>query len=214
MTRRPPSSRTPAAARPGRVRIVAGKWRGRFLPVADVAELRPTSERIRETIFNWLAPEIEGSCCLDLFAGTGVLGFEALSRGAAAAVLVERSGKACDALRQSARRLGATSATIVRGDALDHLRHAIPSPMNIVFLDPPFGGQFPERLLTLLHGREWLAPRAAVYLEQDAGEPAPPLPAGWTVRREKKAGNVRYSLLDVERLPTTYKGPEARTSPG
>jgi 16S rRNA (guanine966-N2)-methyltransferase len=190
------------------VRIVAGKWRGRFLPVADVAELRPTSERIRETVFNWLAPEIEGSRCLDLFAGTGVLGFEALSRGAAAAVLVERSGKACDALRQSARYLGATSAEIVCADALDHLRRAIPSPMNIVFLDPPFGGQSPEQVLTLLHGRKWLAPRAAVYLEQDAGASIPSLPAGWTVRREKKAGNVRYSLLDVERLPTP------RTSPG
>jgi len=214
MTRRPPSSRTPAAARPGRVRIVAGKWRGRFLPVANVAELRPTSERIRETVFNWLAPDIEGSRCLDLFAGTGVLGFEALSRGAAAAVLVERSGKACDALRQSARHLGATSATIVCGDALNHLRHATPSPMNIVFLDPPFGGQSPERLFTLLQGGGWLAPRAAVYLEQDAGESIPPLPDGWTVRREKKAGNVRYSLLDVERLPTPDKGPEPRTSPG
>lgn len=201
MTKRPPSFRTPAAPRPGRVRIVAGKWRGRFLPVSDVPGLRPTSERIRETVFNWLAPEIEGSRCLDLFAGTGVLGFEALSRGAAAAVFVERSGKACDALRQSALRLGASPATIVCREALGHLRHAPPSPMNIVFLDPPFGGRSPGEVLTLLGGRNWLAPRAAVYLEQEASQPFPPLPDGWTVRREKKAGNVRYSLLDVGEPP-------------
>jgi 16S rRNA (guanine966-N2)-methyltransferase len=189
----------PGAARPGRVRIVAGKWRGRFLPVADVAELRPTSERIRETVFNWLAPEIEGSRCLDLFAGTGVLGFEALSRGAAETVFVERSGEASDVLRQSIRQLGATSATVVCGDAIDHLCHAAPSPMDIVFLDPPFAGQSAEQLCSLLDSKNWLARRATVYLEQDARQSIPALPGGWTVRREKKAGNVRYSLLDAER---------------
>jgi 16S rRNA (guanine966-N2)-methyltransferase len=199
MTRRLPNSRTPGAARPGRVRIVAGKWRGRFLPVADVAELRPTSERIRETVFNWLAPEIEGSRCLDLFAGTGVLGLEALSRGAAETVFVERSGEASDVLRRSIRHLGTTSATVVCGDALDYLRHAAPSPMDIVFLDPPFAGQSAEQLCSLLDSRNWLARRASIYLEQDARRSIPPLPRGWTVRREKKAGNVRYSLLDAER---------------
>jgi 16S rRNA (guanine966-N2)-methyltransferase len=164
-----------------------------------VAELRPTSERIRETVFNWLAPEIEGSHCLDLFAGTGVLGFEALSRGAAETVFVERSGEACDVLRQSIQQLGATAASVVCGDAIDHLRHAVPSPMDIVFLDPPFAGQSAGQLCSLLDSRNWLARRAAVYLEQDARQSIPALPGGWTVRREKKAGNVRYSLLDAER---------------
>jgi len=199
MTRRPPSSRMPTATRPGRVRIVAGKWGGRFLPVAEVVQLRPTSERIRETVFNWLAPEIEGSRCLDLFAGTGALGFEALSRGAAEAVFVERNGVACEALRRSIQHLDATSATVVCGDAIDHLGHAVPSPMDIVFLDPPFAGQSAGQLCSLLESRNWLARRAAVYLEQDVRQPIPPLPRGWTVRREKKAGNVRYSLLDAER---------------
>jgi 16S rRNA (guanine966-N2)-methyltransferase len=163
-------------------------------------------------VFNWLAPEIGGSHCLDLFAGTGVLGFEALSRGAAEAVFVERSGEACEALRQSARHLGATSTTIVCGDALDHLRRATPAPMDVVFLDPPFGGQSPEQICSLLDNRNWLARRATVYLEQNAGQPLPPLPAGWTVRREKKAGNVRYSLFDVKRPPAPRDGPEPRTS--
>src|SRR5690606_34371286 len=113
MTIRPSTSRKPGAAPPGRVRIVAGKWRGRFLPVIDADELRPTPERVRETLFNWLAPRIAGSRCLDLFAGTGVLGLEALSRGAADAILVERNRQASDALRKSIEKFGASSARLV-----------------------------------------------------------------------------------------------------
>jgi 16S rRNA (guanine966-N2)-methyltransferase len=199
MTRRSPNSRKPGATPPGRVRIVAGKWRGRFLPVTDVDELRPTSERIRETLFNWLAPQIEGSRCLDLFAGTGVLGLEALSRGAAEAVLVEQSVAAIDALRGSIDQLRATAVTVIAGDALDYLRHAEPVPMDIVFLDPPFRDQSLDVLCALLDSRHWLAARASVYLEQDARRSAPGLPRGWTVRREKKAGNVRYLLVDAQR---------------
>lgn len=199
MTRRSSNSRKPGATPPGRVRIVAGKWRGRFLPVTDVEELRPTTERTRETLFNWLAPQIEGSRCLDLFAGTGVLGLEALSRGAAECVLVERSVAAIDALRMSVDRLGATSAKVIAGDALHYLRHAEPVRMDIVFLDPPFTGQALETLCALLDSRQWLAARASVYLEQDSRQPAPGLPQGWTVRREKKGGNVRYLLADIQR---------------
>ena len=199
MTRRSSNSRKPGATPPGRVRIVAGKWRGRFLPVTDVEELRPTAERTRETLFNWLAPQIEGSRCLDLFAGTGVLGLEALSRGAAECVLVERSVAAIDALRISVDRLGATSAKVIAGDALHYLRHAEPVRMDIVFLDPPFTGQALETLCALLDSRQWLAARASVYLELDSRQPAPKLPQGWTVRREKKGGNVRYLLADIQR---------------
>jgi 16S rRNA (guanine966-N2)-methyltransferase len=181
------------------VRIVAGKWRGRFLPVSDVLQLRPTPERVRETLFNWLAPRIEGSRCLDLFAGTGVLGLEALSRGAAAAVLVERDAAAVDALRKSAALLGAAAATVVAGDAFGFLRRAAPMPMDIVFLDPPFADGAETELFALLGSGNWLAPRASVYLEQDAARSLPVLPDGWAMRREKKAGNVRYLLVDAER---------------
>lgn len=203
MTRRPLTSRKPGAAPPGRVRIVAGKWRGRFLPVTDVEELRPTPERVRETLFNWLAPRIEGSRCLDLFAGTGVLGLEALSRGAVEAILVERDRAAADALRTSIGRLGATSARVIAGDAYEFLRAAEPQPMDLVFLDPPFADRSAARAIDLLGSRNWLAPRASLYLEQDAAMPLPDLPGGWTVRREKKAGNVRYLLVDAERPAPT-----------
>lgn len=196
MTRRTTSARKPATAPPGRVRIVAGKWRGRFLPVADLPELRPTSERIRETLFNWLAPRIEGSRCLDLFAGTGVLGLEALSRGAAEAVLVERHAGAVETLEKSIAVLHATGATVYRGDALSYLKGR-PAAMDIVFLDPPFAIASIADVCSLLEERGWLSAGAWVYLEQDARRPAAGMPAGWTVRREKKAGNVRYLLLDT-----------------
>jgi 16S rRNA (guanine966-N2)-methyltransferase len=199
MTRRPSTSRKPGAAPPGRVRIVAGKWRGRFLPVIDGGELRPTPERVRETLFNWLAPRIEGSRCLDLFAGTGVLGLEALSRGAAEAVLVERDRQAADVLTKSIGKLDARSATVVMGDAIEFLQNANARPMDIVFLDPPFAGESIGKAIELLGRRGWLAARASLYIEQDAAKAIPDLPAGLTVRREKKAGNVRYLLVDAEK---------------
>jgi len=189
------------------VRIVAGKWRGRFLPVPDVEELRPTPERVRETLFNWLAPRIEGSRCLDLFAGTGVLGLEALSRGAADAILVERNRQASDALRKSIEKFGASSARLVAGDALDFLRNADPLPMDIVFLDPPFAETSAATVIDLLGSRGWLGTHASIYFEQDAAKPLPELPAGFTVRREKKAGNVRYLLADAERPPPEDRAP-------
>ena len=207
MTRRPSTSRKPGAAPPGRVRIVAGKWRGRFLPVPDIEELRPTPERVRETLFNWLAPRIEGSRCLDLFAGTGVLGLEALSRGAAEAILVERNRKAADALRKSIERFGATSARLIAGDALDFLRKADPLPVDIVFLDPPFADESAATVIDLLCSRGWLATRASLYFEQDVARSLPDLPAGFTVRRERKAGNVRYLLVDAERLKPDEQAP-------
>jgi 16S rRNA (guanine966-N2)-methyltransferase len=198
MSRRPSTSRKPGAAPPGRVRIVAGKWRGRFLPVIDAEELRPTPERVRETLFNWLEPRIEGARCLDLFAGTGVLGLEALSRGAGEAVLVERNRRAADALEKSIGKLDARSATIVMGDAIEFLQNANARPMDIVFLDPPFAGAFVAKSIELLGSRGWLAPRASLYIEQDAAKAIPDLPPALTVRREKKAGNVRYLLIDAE----------------
>jgi 16S rRNA (guanine966-N2)-methyltransferase len=109
-------------ARSGRLRIVAGNWRSRLLDIADVPGLRPTSERIRETLFNWLAPRINGARCLDLFAGTGALGLEALSRGARSAVFVEKSARAVEMLRRNVKTLNADGAVVLQMDALDYLR--------------------------------------------------------------------------------------------
>jgi 16S rRNA (guanine966-N2)-methyltransferase len=178
---------------PGRLRIVAGKWRSRLLPIADVPGLRPTSERIRETLFNWLAATIEGSRCLDLYAGSGALGLEALSRGASEVVFVENSSDAVAVLEESIAALDAAGARVVAIDALRYLRGDA-EPFDIVFLDPPFAADLLEDLCRLLDERDWLAAGARVYLEQDHDRPLPRLPDGWTVLKQKTAGKVRYTL--------------------
>jgi len=192
--RRPRTGRSGGNGPPGRLRIVAGKWRSRVLPVADVPGLRPTAERIRETLFNWLAPHIEGSRCLDLFAGTGALGLEALSRGASEVIFVERSHAAADCLRQAIATLGAPGAQLVEADAYDWLERATPSQFDVVLLDPPFADDSLQRICAVLDDRGWLAPSARIYLEQDRSRPLPVLPETWSLTQEKTAGNVRYAL--------------------
>ncbi|HEX2138981.1 MAG TPA: 16S rRNA (guanine(966)-N(2))-methyltransferase RsmD [Woeseiaceae bacterium] len=187
----PGKARTP----PGRVRIVAGKWRGRRLPVRAAPGLRPTSERVRETLFNWLAPRIEGARCLDLYAGTGALGFEALSRGASEVLFVEQSDTLAQGLAESARLLDAASASVQVDDAVRFLEKGEVRQRDIVFLDPPFGDARMEELCRLLVARPWLSPGAAVYLEQDRKAGSLILPDGWRTAREKCAGNVRYALV-------------------
>lgn len=197
MARRSGPERRDSRSSPGRLRIVAGKWRHRLLPIADVQGLRPTAERIRETLFNWLAPTIHGSRCLDLFAGTGAMGFEALSRGAASATLVETAGPAVAALRDSVAALQAEDASVVAADAFEYLRGDPGQRFDIVFLDPPFGDQRLGELCRLLHDGQWLADGASVYVEQGREHALPDLPDGWKVSREKTAGNVRYALLQA-----------------
>lgn len=183
--------------RPGRVRIVAGKWRRRLLDIADVPGLRPTSERVRETLFNWLAPSIQGARCLDLFAGTGALGFEALSRGATQVVFVDNSRRAIKAIEKSTKTLGATGAVVHQGDAEDYVRTAAPASFDIVFLDPPFADERLEDMCRRIDVRGLLAPGGRIYLEQDRARPATALPDRWRILRDKTAGNVRYLLAEV-----------------
>ena len=187
-------AKRPDSTRPGRLRIVAGKWRSRLLPIADEPGLRPTSERIRETLFNWLAPAIEGSRCLDLYAGSGALGLEALSRGAREVVFVEMSAGSATVLADSIAALDATGAHVRNTDAMCYLQGEV-EPFDIVFLDPPFAADLLEDLCRLLDERGWLAAGARVYLEQDTERPLPRLPDGWAVLREKTAGQVRYALV-------------------
>jgi 16S rRNA (guanine966-N2)-methyltransferase len=183
--------------RPGRLRIVAGKWRSRLLDIADVPGLRPTSERVRETLFNWLAPSIQGARCLDLFAGTGALGFEALSRGATSVVFVENSRRAAIAIEKSSQILDASGAIIHRGDADDYLRNAQPASFDIIFLDPPFADDRLEALCGQIDEQGILAPGGRIYLEQDRAKPETPLPDRWRILKDKAAGNVRYMLVEV-----------------
>jgi 16S rRNA (guanine966-N2)-methyltransferase len=190
-------SKSPGS-QPGRLRIVAGKWRSRLLPVANVEGLRPTSERIRETLFNWLAPTLAGSNCLDLFAGSGALGLEALSRGAASVLFVEKSRIAVGALQECLAMLDAREASVINTDAQAYLGGTAAQKYDLVFLDPPFAADLVQDLCRLLAGGGWLAPGASVYLEQDRNQSIPELPDGWRVLKEKTTGNVRYSLVSVE----------------
>jgi 16S rRNA (guanine966-N2)-methyltransferase len=162
-----------------------------------VPGLRPTPDRVRETLFNWLQGCIEGARCLDLYAGSGALGFEALSRGAGEVVMVERDARACAALRENAVRLEAGAAlTVVHAPAERYLAEAL-APFDLVFLDPPFGQGLLAPACAALAARGLLAPGGRVYLEAEArlGEPA--LPEGWALLRRKVAGEVAYHLAGL-----------------
>jgi 16S rRNA (guanine966-N2)-methyltransferase len=150
---------------------------------------------LRETLFNWLAPSIEGARCLDLFAGTGALGIEALSRGAGSVEFVEISSVAAKALRESLVTLGAVNADVHQADAIDYLKTGSPLRFDTVFLDPPFATDRYEELCRLLASHGWVADGAHVYLEQEGSQQIPALPDGWELLKEKQAGNVRYSLI-------------------
>jgi 16S rRNA (guanine966-N2)-methyltransferase len=182
----------------GRLRIVAGNWRSRLLEIADVPGLRPTSERVRETLFNWLAPRIVGARCLDLFAGTGALGLEALSRGATSVVFVERARPAVKVLEKNVQTLNASAAEVHHGDALEYLKTAEPTSFDIVFVDPPFAAGLLEEACKSIENSGILAAGGLVYLEQDRAHPQPALPAGWVTMKDKTAGQVRYSLIRTD----------------
>jgi len=187
--------KTDNKSQPGRLRIVAGNWRSRLLEIADVPGLRPTSLRIRETLFNWLAPRIPGTRCLDLFAGTGALGLEALSRGAASCDFVEKSSIAAATLRSNIAALKAESASVHVTTAEEYLRQAHGKTFDLVFLDPPFAAEMLPEICRLLAAGGLLAEDARVYIEEDRQQPALELPDKWQVLKSKTAGNVRYSLL-------------------
>lgn len=166
-----------------------------MLDVPRVEGLRPTPERVRETLFNWLAPRIEGARCLDLFAGTGALGFEALSRGAARSVFVERSEVAVRQLEQNAALLEADGAEVRQADAYRLLERPWNDVFDIVFLDPPFGDDRTSELCRLVAEAGLLAPGGVVYVEEARDREPATLPGGWMVSKQKTAGSVRFSLV-------------------
>jgi len=178
--------------RPSQVRIIGGTWRSRRLEFPDRAGLRPTPDRVRETVFNWLAPYLPGAACLDLFAGSGAFGFEALSRGAARAVLVEQDADVVAALRSNRDHLQAAGAEIVHADAADFLGGPAQA-FDVVFVDPPYASGLLGHCTRLLAERGWIKPGGLVYLEAREGE-IPPLPPDWLLLRSKTAGQVGYHL--------------------
>jgi 16S rRNA (guanine966-N2)-methyltransferase len=193
-TRRPP--RAPrATSPPGEVRIIGGAWRGRRLRLPANAALRPTPNRLRETLFNWLQPVIGGSRVLDLYAGSGVLGLEALSRGAAFSRFVEADAATARAIGQALATFGGRGE-VVCGDVIRQLAAGPPTPFTVVFADPPFATGISGELCTLL-AAGWLAPLAWVYLEMPRAAAPPVLPVAWQLHREATAGEVRGVLLRV-----------------
>jgi 16S rRNA (guanine966-N2)-methyltransferase len=175
------------------LRVIAGQWRGRRIPFVPIPGLRPTPDRVRETLFNWLQREVVGARCLDLYAGTGALGFEALSRGALHSTLVERDPVAVRTLASVASQLGTTAARILRAEAMAYLATP-PERYDLVFLDPPFALGALTELCTLLESRGWLAPTAWVYLEQAARDAPPELPPNWHFAKDTRAGEVQAWL--------------------
>ncbi|MGH8249615.1 MAG: 16S rRNA (guanine(966)-N(2))-methyltransferase RsmD [Steroidobacteraceae bacterium] len=178
---------------PNALRIIGGEWRGRRIRFPGFAGIRPTPDRVRETLFNWLAPVVRGSHCLDLFAGSGALGLEALSRGAAHATFVEHERAAADRLRETTALLAPGRASVHCADAFAWLGGS-PQRFDIVFLDPPFGSGLAEPALHALEGGGWLGAEASVYLELPATRGPPALPAGWIAHRSGRAGAVGYHL--------------------
>ena len=190
--------RSTADGYPGTVRIIAGHWRRRRLLVPDIPGLRPTPDRVRETLFNWLAPWLPGARCIDLFAGTGALCLEALSRGAASAVMLEASHEVAAVLRENVARLGADNACVIESGAIEYLQR--PAELfDIVFLDPPFNSNLIARASELLDAGGWIRSGGLVYIEAPRQMNAPPLPNTWERLHSQAAGQVGYHLARTPR---------------
>jgi 16S rRNA (guanine966-N2)-methyltransferase len=176
------------------LRIIAGSWRGRRFRFSAAASIRPTPDRVRETLFNWLRDSVAGARCLDLFAGSGALGLEALSRGAARVQFVDSDAAAAEDLRARLVQWGAQGGSVARMDVMRYLRTR-PEPFEIVFLDPPFAAALLGSAAGLLEERGWLAPGALIYLECAARAALPDLPVSWIPLKAKRAGEVGYHLF-------------------
>jgi len=181
----------------GSLRIIGGKWRGRKLSFPDIEGLRPTADRVRETIFNWLQMKLGSARCLDLFAGSGALGFEAASRGATHVDLVEQSNQAVNHLRQSREQLSAQECHLHQATAQDFLSNST-EQYDIVFIDPPYQADLWSEIAELLINKQCLADNALIYLECPKQQQLPDLPENWLLIKDKTAGDVRYCLFRNE----------------
>ena len=180
----------------GEVRIIAGLWRGRKLPVLNAEGLRPTGDRVKETLFNWLMPYIHQAECLDGFAGSGALGFEALSRQAKKVTFLELDKTVANQLKKNLQTLkcSAEQADVINQSSLDFLKQIQNQPhFDVVFLDPPFHFGLAEQAISLLAENNWLRPNALIYVETEKDKPLI-TPENWTLLKEKNTGMVSYRL--------------------
>lgn len=187
-------------SRKSRIRIIGGKWRGRKIEVIEAAGLRPTPDRIRETLFNWLAPFCPGAMVLDCFAGSGALGLEALSRGARGLVALEQQPQALENLRRQAQQLDARSIEIIGGDALASIAH-LRQKFDLIFIDPPYARpELRRQILQQLEARGCLQPRAHLYLEWPSSEEFELPSASLHWLKQKTAGQVNYAIAEWSQM--------------
>lgn len=191
----------PRTQRHNSVRIIAGEYRSRKLDFPSLPGLRPTADRIRETLFNWLQDSIQGERCLDLFAGSGALGFEALSRGARLVDFVEQNTSAADAIGTNLQRLGIDAGTVHRADGFSWLARAASQSRQygLVFLDPPFADNLLERAIAELTNAQVMKENCLVYVEQERGSDAVSYPGNWEQLKHKQTGSISYALYRVAR---------------
>ena len=187
-------TKPPAHGGEGQLRIIGGEWRSRQFNFPMAHGLRPTPNRVRETLFNWLAPHVEGAKVLDLFAGSGALYLEALSRGASMALALDLNGAAVASLRQHLDTLRCGNGQLLQADALRYLENQPASPFDLIFLDPPYSQNLLQPACALLEEKGWLAPDAWIYTESETLPSSLGLPGNWRLHREKKAGQVHYAL--------------------
>ncbi|EIJ69697.1 16S rRNA (guanine(966)-N(2))-methyltransferase RsmD [Haemophilus parahaemolyticus] len=185
----------------GEVRVIAGLWRGRKLPVLNAEGLRPTTDRVKETLFNWLMMDVANARCLDCFAGSGSLGLEALSRQAQAVVFLEKFANAAQQLKKNLASLKTDKGTVINTDTLTYLSQKNSTePFKIIFIDPPFHHNFVPHVLTLLQQNNWLAENALIYVETEKNHPPLLLAENWQIIKEKSAGMVTSRLIQVNSI--------------
>lgn len=189
----PPQKKNSSRQQTHRVRIIGGEWRGRKLDIVDVPELRPTPDRVRETLFNWLQLHIIGKHCLDLFSGTGALGFEALSRGATSATFVDENPAVIKQLQQNKNILQAGNADIIKANVTQWLEKN-QTTFDVVFMDPPYRKNLVIPVCNMLEQNGWLSDEAWIFIEQEKEAPVPQLPGNWTIQKETGAGQVSCYL--------------------
>ncbi len=182
----------------GEVRVIAGLWRGRKLPVLNAEGLRPTTDRVKETLFNWLMMDVANARCLDCFSGSGALGIESLSLQAQAVFFLKKFASAAQQLKKNLASLKTDKGTVINTDTLAYLAQKNnDTPFDIIFIDPPFHHQFVPQILPLLQQNNWLAENALIYVETEKNHPPLPLAENWQIIKEKSAGMVTSRLIQV-----------------
>lgn len=196
-------SGTAKAAGGGELRIIGGDWRSRKLRFPETGGVRPTPARTRETLFNWLNYQLAGSRCLDLFAGSGALGLEALSRGAGTTVFVDHTPALAQALRGNLRLLKSEKGEVICQSVDTFLSQPPAEPFDILFMDPPFRQGWLEKLFPLIADYGWVKPGGWIYVEHESERATPETPESWTLHRQKSAGQVTYCLFRIEESETS-----------